>query len=58
MIPNNAEAHCQLATLLARQNKRAEAQAHFNEALRLRPGYAEALEGLRALASGAQAPGK
>jgi Flp pilus assembly protein TadD len=48
-IPNNAQAHCRMASLLASQGKREEAKSHFTEALRIQPGYKEAEEGLRGL---------
>ena len=43
------EAHCNLARMLAQQGRREEAVAHLKEALRLRPGYEQAKEGLREL---------
>jgi Flp pilus assembly protein TadD len=40
--PDNAEAHCRLASALAAQHKRDDAAAELREALRLRPTYPEA----------------
>jgi tetratricopeptide (TPR) repeat protein len=49
LIPNNAEAHCHLAILLARGGNRDQARAHLLEALRISPDYILAQQHLQAL---------
>jgi len=49
LIPGNAEGHCGLGSLLARQGQTEEARRELVEALRLKPGYAEAERALREL---------
>jgi tetratricopeptide (TPR) repeat protein len=42
--PRHATSHVNLGVMLARQNRIAEAIEHFEEALRIDPGYKEAGE--------------
>jgi Flp pilus assembly protein TadD len=46
VTPDDAEAHFQLARLLARQRRPAEALAHYRETLRLKPDWPEARNNL------------
>ena len=55
-IPDNAEAHCGLGAVLARQGKPAEAREEFAAALKLKPDYPEAQRRLRELDNGAPKP--
>ena len=50
--PRDATAHGNLAAVLARQGKTAEAIAHYEDALRLNPGDAAARRGLEDLRRG------
>ncbi len=47
--PGFAEGHCNLASLLAGTGRREEAMARYREALRIRPGFPAAAEGLARL---------
>jgi len=52
--PDDAVAHCFLATILSHQNREDEAVRHYREALRIRPDFPEALNLLAAILATSQ----